>query len=181
MKPFKILRQIFQILSIALFLTSFVMCAIELESNAEFFTMVLSFVGLSTLATVGTFLLSATNDTAKRVGHGFVISSFVLGLTVAIMFIEASSAAILMLVSVILLALYYLCVLIVSIMQRSSKNIESPEDDIRIVHVKEWKKIMDEGIITKEEYEVKRCQILGIKHEPEEKKEEPKGENDLVA
>ena len=49
-------------------------------------------------------------------------------------------------------------------MKKSGSDAESPNEDIRIIRIREWKQIMDEGIITKEEFESKRCQILGIKN-----------------
>ncbi len=173
MKTFKITRFILQIVAIGLFLGSLVICGIDNSSagNVVYMAAVTAYVGIFALATVGTFLLSSSADTPRRVGHGFVISSFSIGLTVAISAIENSSAAILMLVAVIALAFYYFCCLIIMIMQKSFPHAESPNDDIRIVHVKEWKKIMEEGIISEEEYEAKRCQILGIK--PQSDKEKP--------
>ncbi len=171
MKPFKILRLIFQALCISLFLASFVICGIDIEYNALFLASLIANIGIGTIATVGVFLLSATSDTAKRIGHGFTLSSFALGLTFALQTLAAgSSAAILMLVAVIMLALYYTCVLVIHIMQRNTGTIENPDDDIRIVRVREWKKLMEEGIISEEEYEVKRCQILGFKSDDKKKK-----------
>ncbi len=170
MKVFKILKQIFQICATALFLASIVICAIDMESagNAVYLTAMLAAVGCVVVGTVGMFLLSSPHDTVNRIGHAFALSAFTIGLTYALVNIEASTAAILMLVAAVMLALYYLCILILKIMRKSSPDAESPNDDIRIVHVKEWKKIMEEGIISPEEYEAKRCQILGI-----EKKDDP--------
>lgn len=170
MKVFKILSRIFQICAAVLFLASLVVCGIMPEELPYMTTMV-AFVGVFALGVVGIFLLSAQSDVAKRIGHGFVISSFGIGLTAAIgnMTIvvdgeeTTSIAAILMLVAAILLAFYYLCELVVSIIRRSGSYVESPDEDVRITRVKEWKSLMEEGIISEEEYEEKRCQILGIK------------------
>lgn len=172
MKTFKILRLVFQALCISLFLASFVMCGIDIEYNAVFLATLITNIGIATIAAVGVFLLSATSDTARRIGNGFTVSSFALGLTFAIQsLVTGSSAAVLMLVAVIMLALYYMCVLTINIMQRTSGTIENPDDDIRIVRVREWKKLMEEGIISGEEYETKRCQILGLKSDDKKKKE----------
>ncbi len=175
MKPFKIVKLILQICSITLFLGSFLVGGIDTESadNAAFINLLLaSLSGIFVFAAVGTFLLNAPADAAKRIGHGLTISSYVLGLGVAFSYLENASAAIMMLVAAILLLLYYLCALIVKIMQKSFSEAESPNDDIRIVRVKEWKRIMEDGIISREEYEAKRCQILGIKPKAEKETED---------
>ena len=192
MKPFKILRLIFQVCAAALFLATLVIVALDgptstasdvettaaplattkgAIANLSFLSFLIGFVGTFALATVGIFLVSSPQDTASRVGHGFVISSYAIGLAAALMYIENSTAAIVMLIAVIALALYYLCILILKIMQKGYAETKSPNEDIRIVHVKEWKKVMEEGIISPEEYEEKRCQILGIKPKKEEAKE----------
>ena len=165
MKTFKILGKVFLIAAAALFLASLVICAVDLQSpdNPAFLAFVNGYMGLFALATVGTFLLTASSEVAQKVGHGLVISSYVIGLTAAITFIEGSSAAMLMLVAAVLLAFYYLCRLVLFVTCKSVEEPESPNDDIRIVHVKEWKEIMDQGIISPGEFEEKRCQILGIK------------------
>ncbi len=188
MKPFKILKLIFQAASTAAFLASLVFCALDVSVvNTAFLSFMTSYGLFFALAAIGTFLVSATSDVANRIGHGMLISSYAVGLTASLMYIggvesgtqtaakaaeEVPTAAVIMLVAAVLLALYYLCNLILKIMQKNSEGFEAPEDDIRIVHVREWKKIMEEGIISPEEYEVKRCQILGIKSQ--EKKPEPR-------
>ena len=171
MKPFKIVKLIMQIGALALFLASLIVCGVDVETqaNATFMTMLAGFIGVFTLAAVGIFLLNASADAPRLVGHGLTLSSYTIGLTAAITYLNDSTAAIVMLVAVILLALYYLFTLIVWIMQKSCASAESPDDDVRIVRVKEWKKIMEEGIISQEEYEAKRCQILGIKMQPDKK------------
>lgn len=172
MKIFKILSKIFLICAVTLFLASFVICSVDLESqgNVTYMASIGSYTGLLALGTVGAFLLSASNGTAQKVGHGLILSSFAMGLTVALLLLETSSGAILMLVAVIALAVHYLFELILSILKKSGTEVESPEEDVRISRVKEWKAVLDEGIITPEEYEEKRCQILGIKRDKKESK-----------
>ena len=164
MKTFKILRQIFQILAVAMFVLSVVICGIDnTTENAAFLTTLTLYGSVVIFAVVGAFLTSASSDVARRIGHGLVLPSFAVGLTVALLYMEDSSAAIIMLVAAILLALYYLWALVLKITQKNGLQIDSPNEDTRIVRVKEWKQIMDEGIISPEEFEEKRCQILGLK------------------
>lgn len=169
MNIFKILKKVFQSLAAVLFLLSIVICGIVKDdktgalAETAFLTMITAYVGIYVLALVGIFLISATSDTAQKVGHGMTISTFAIGLLIALMNIEDSMAAIIMIIAVIMLALYYLCALVIFIMRKSAGETDDPNEDARIIHIREWKKIMDEGIITQEEFEEKRCHILGIK------------------
>lgn len=163
MKTFKILRQIFQILAVAMFVLSIVMCGIDnTTENTAFLTTLTLYGSVVIFAVVGAFLTSAPSDIARRIGHGLLIPSFAVGLTVALLYLDGT-AAIVMLVAAILLALYYLWALVIRILQKNGSQVDSPYEDIRIVRVKEWKQIMEEGIISPEEYEEKRCQLLGLK------------------
>lgn len=165
MKVFKILQKIFMVVALAAFLASFIIAAVNLEGDAAYLAVVSANVGVFAAAAVGVFLLSSSNDVAKRVGHGLTLAAFAAGLALAIMtFGEYSIAPILVIVAVAALALYYLSVLIIFIMKKSSPDsIENPNDDARVVCIREWKHIMEEGIISPEEYEEKRQQILGLK------------------
>ncbi len=171
MKVFKILKTVFQSAAAGLFLLSVVLCGVMAEEPAEaaYFTMISAIIGVCAWALVGIFLISAANGTAQKIGHGLTVSAYAVGLTVALLNIEFSTCAVIMLIAVIMLALYYLCTLVMEIMKRSFPCEEDPNEDVRIVRIREWKKIMEEGIISAEEYEKKRCEILGIK--PEEKSE----------
>lgn len=167
MKVFKILCKIFQICATVMFLASLVICGITASDSlgdTAFLTEMVSFTGVFVLGTVGMFLLCAKSDTARRVGHGLVVSSFATGLMAGILFIDESTAAILMIVAVVLLLFYYICRLVLFIFGKDNDD-NDPQEDIRIRRVREWKSIMDEGIISAEEYEEKRCHILGIKKE----------------
>lgn len=173
MKPIKIAKLVAQIASAALFLTSILLCAIDVTSaNTAFLALITAYGSIVVFAVVGAFLITSASDISRRIGHGLVISSYAVGLTAAISLIEDSSAAIVMLIAAIMLALYYLCVLLMVIMQKDYPLSDDPAADPRIVHLKEWKKLMEDGIISAEEYEGKRCKILGI--EPKKKNEETK-------
>lgn len=175
MKPFKIVKLIMQICSLTLFLASLIVCAADVsEQNTAFIALMTGFVGVLAFAAVGIFLLNASANTPRLVGHGLVLSSYTVGLTAAIMCLENSSAAIVMLIAVIFLALYYLFSLIVKVIQKNSAPVENPDEDLRIAHIREWKKIMEEGIISPEEYETKRCQLLGIKSQANKDAEKKK-------
>lgn len=181
MKVFKILKVVFLVLALTLFLASFVLCGIRagttIDEDAEastnesiaadtsFMAALTTYVGLFAMAAVGVLLMSANGDTAKRVGHGLTISSFAVGLAVALTFINAHSvAAVFMLIAAVLLVLQYICMFVIYVIKKNSPDAaEDPNEDVRVVRIREWKHIMEEGIISPEEYEEKRVQILGIK------------------
>lgn len=171
MKVLKILKTVFLACSAVLFIFSFVLCGamaaypVAYPAEASYFTILSALISVCVWALVGIFLLSATNGIAQKVGHGLTISAYSVGLTVSLFSIRFSSCAIITLVSVILLAFYYLCILIFAIIKRSFPTECEVEEDVRIKRIREWKKVMEEGIITPEEYEEKRCKILGIKTE----------------
>ncbi len=173
MKLFKILRSTFLVLAMILFLASLVVCGVNVEGDALFFATISAYVGLYALATVGVFLMTSANDTAKRVGHALAISSFTIGLAISLMFVTSYSvAAVIMLISVVLMALQYLCMFVLAVMKKHSPDAtENPNEDIRVIRVREWKHIMEEGIISAEEYEQKRTQILGISAPSEPEKD----------
>ncbi len=173
MKIFKVLQKIFIFVALGLFLASLVAAAADLEYEAAYVTTGLSMFGVFVLAAVGVFLLFSNNDTAKKVGHGLVISSYAIGLALAIMTMteQIQIASVLVIIAAIALALYYLCALVIYIMKKSEPaSIDNPEEDVRIVRIREWKRIMEEGIISAEEYEEKRQQILDIKTKSKELK-----------
>ena len=116
------------------------------------------------------FMTACKNDAVKKIGHGFAIASYTIGLAYALPNLEDSVGALFTLFAFVALVAYYLCLLVIVIMNRGIPDSIDPREDVRIIRVKEWKQILDEGIITEEEYEEKRSQILGIKSK-EAKKE----------
>lgn len=68
-----------------------------------------------------------------------------------------------MLIAGAFLVLHYAFLIANIILNRNCTVTENPNEDIRIIRVKEWKQLVDDGIISEAEYEEKRMQILGIK------------------
>ena len=157
MKTFKILSKICRATAAALFAGSVLICAIvNNEKELAFMAVV---IGLLMSATVGVFMTACKNDAVKKIGHGFAIASYTIGLAYALPNLEDSVGALFTLFAFVA----YLCLLVIVIMNRGIPDSIDPREDVRIIRVKEWKQILDEGIITEEEYEEKRSQILGIK------------------
>ena len=123
---------------------------------------------LLVLLLVGAFLRYSKNDAAWRVGEGLLIVSFVTLLGVALATLAVSDmpglTVILALVAGIIYAADAIVRFIIFIVRivRPECASQNPDTDERIQNVLKWKKLADDGIITKEEYEEKRVKILGL-------------------
>ncbi|MDE6676899.1 MAG: SHOCT domain-containing protein [Clostridia bacterium] len=175
MKALKVLSKVFQSLAAVLFVVSIVVgCALSEDNQTDqtYITLILTQIGLVACALVGILLTWAKGDTAKKVGHGLALAAYAMGLAFSVWMLtyeddDTSIGAVLMIVAVAMLAAYYLCKLIGVIMNKGLPYVEDPSQDSRIIRIKEWKHLMEEGIISEEEYEEKRVKILGIKSKPE--------------
>lgn len=169
-KVFKIIGIIMLSAAVVLFACGIVIPgAMADEEGSIFLALIMATVGMVAGAVVGAFLMYAKNDTAKRVGHGLTIASFVMGLSYGLLARDGSLGAIMMIIGAVFLLLHYIALLVVAIMKRGANEIENPVEDIRIIRIKEWKQLLDEGIISKDEFEEKRVQILGLKAKPQSK------------
>ena len=185
-KILTIISKVVLALAVIAFALSMIIPGITKDAlDASYMVLVFANVSMIICATVGSILTAANSDTARRVGHGMIIAAFVAGLSIALMLVDkaadgatlspfaavtddeektvSSTSAIIMIVAAALLAVYYIFQFVVLILNKASKEAGSPYEDSKIIRVKEWKQLLDEGIITKEEYEEKRVAILGIK------------------
>ena len=127
---------------------------------------------------VGALLVYAPNKVASFIGEGFVAAIMVLMFSFAIVFLgkePVGFSALLALVAPLLYALAellrfvaYIVKLVVPSYAAESNN---PDNDIRIQNVIKWKNLMEQGIITEEEYSEKRAEILKLRKEQNAKKE----------
>lgn len=181
MKKFKIVSNVMIVVAVSLFVLGIILSVVSTEAQETIFLALIEANALLIAgAGIGAFLLLAKNDTAKKVGAGLLVVGFATGLICALGTLNAISqanlalgedaeetigtsiGAIIMIVSTALLLLHYAFLLVAHILNKG-RAIENPCDDIRIVQIKEWKQLMEEEIITKEEFEEKRVQLLGIK------------------
>ena len=184
-KILSIISKVMLALAVVAFAVSIIIPGITKDAlDSSFMVMLYLNISIVICATVGSTLTSAKSDTARRVGHGMLIAAFVAGFAIALMFVGnetggssfspfaaaadgeaetvSSTSAILMIVAAALLAVYYIFQFVILILSKGSKE-GSPYEDSKIIRIKEWKQLLDEGIITKDEYEEKRVSILGIK------------------
>lgn len=163
-KAFKIVSTVMLIIAMVAFGVSIVLPGmIGDKSELAFFSLIMVNAGIVVFVMVGAFLTMSKNNTANKVGHGLLIAGFIIGFADALMSIEEGCSCIVMVVAVGFLALHYIFELVVSILNKGSKTITNPDEDARIIQIKAWKQLMEEGIISAEEYEEKRIAILDIK------------------
>ena len=184
-KALKITSIIILIIAALLFAASVVLPAATTDNKLDAAFLILVQLNSIVLAGagIGIALMFAKNDTAKKIGNGLTIASFVTGLLCAVSImaeygemaddatndVEVSIGAILMIVAVVFLVIHYAFLVAYYVINKSSAGIATPSDDVRIVRVREWKKLLEEGIINQEEFEEKRVQILGIKPKDDNK------------
>ena len=179
MKAFKITSKILLIVAAVLFVASLILPATSTENELDSAYMVLVQLNSIIIASagVGIFLMFAKNDTAKKIGNGLTVAAFVAGMFCAVSIMTAMGemakeeladpvkvpvGAVLMIVAAVLLVAHYAFAIASYIVSKNGANV-NPAEDARIKCVKEWKQLETEGIITKEEFEEKRVQILGLK------------------
>lgn len=127
-----------------------------------------SAVASSTVAAfgfVGFFLFTCKNDIARKVGYGLTTGAMIILLVCILPLIGQSSSPIVVvgLISFVFFGIYLLLKLIEQFMNKDFGPMNSQETYSRIQVILEWKKLLDDGIITKEEFEQKRIETLKIK------------------
>lgn len=190
MKKFKIVSNVMVILAATLFGLGVVVSVLAASpEEAIFLALVQLNATIFACAGIGVFLMFAKNDAARKTGNGLTVVAFLTGLVCALITLltvaEAnddvsadavatpyetgvSIGAIFVIVAVVFLLLRYAFLLVDYLVNRNSAETGSPNDDVRIVRVREWKQLMEEGIITEEEFEEKRVELLGLKPKIEE-------------
>ena len=176
MKKFRLVSNIMTIVAISLFMLSIVLSAISTSlMDAALLALIEVNLILIACAGIGVFLMFAKNETARKLGNGMTVVGFLTGLVCALGIVAAigeeddiSIGAIVLIVSFVVFVLHYAFLLVDYLLNRNSANLD-PNDDIRIVRVREWKALLEEGIISEEEYEEKRIQLLGIKSKDNKK------------
>lgn len=196
MKKFKITSTITLIGAIVLFAIGLIISAISDEAlELTFLAMVEANALILSLVGVGTFLMFSKNETARKVGHGLATTAFTVGFICAIFILahadsssvatiasgttnttskskSTSIGALIVIISAVVFVVHYAFRLVAFMLDKSNGSYDDPEKDLRVVHIKQWKQLLDDGIITENEYNEKRMRILGIKAK-DEKTAEP--------
>lgn len=167
MKVFNIIKKVILVLSFIFSGVAFVLGGIVLDQyDIAFSAALLSFV---IVGFTGFFLISAKNQIASKVGLGISTGFMLVLFYLSIASIERSVSAIMGLVAVILYVIYFL-VAFIGYLAIGGSGDNDPETDPKIKKLLGWKKLQEEGIITSEEFEEKRLEILNIKQKANDKK-----------
>ena len=177
MKAFKLTSSIMLIIAGLMLVVGIIIPATATDNTVEaaFITLVQLNAIIIACAGAGIFLMFSKNEVAKKVGNGLTVASFVAALFCAVNAMvlsgemadagvddaEISIGAVIVIIAAVFLLLHYAFLIANAIVSKNSANI-NPSDDIRIERIREWKKLLDEGIISQEEYEEKRSQILQL-------------------
>lgn len=144
-------------------------------SILAFFTLGAGFVLL--LLLVGAVLKFCKGETPSRVGESLVLTAVVVVFVIALVLLVESIksdatplSAIIGLVGGIAYICYVLvkAVIVIIGLVKPEAAVDSPSTDSKIQAVLQWKELMDQNIISKEEFEKKRVSILGL-DKPEKK------------
>ena len=167
MRKFKIVSTVMLIVAVALYaLSIFIPAVSEATLDATWLGLIEVNAIIMAAAVVGAFLKGTSSDSARKVGNGLLVVGFLVGLTCAVSLLaveadEPSLGAIFMLVATVVLVLHYAFLLVAKLLGKNASD--DPNEDVRIVRIKEWKQLKEEGLITEEEFEEKRIAILGLK------------------
>lgn len=179
MKKFKFVSDVMLVVAaVALGLSLLIAGVSEEKGDAAFLTLMQLNAGLIGVCFVGVFLAFAKNSNVRILGNGMGVVSFGVSLNCAITTMaalsssnatvtdpalqETSIGAIIVIVAAAFLLARYAFLLVDYLVNKDSAE-ESPNENVKVKRVKEWKQLLDEGIITEAEFEEKRTQILGIK------------------
>ena len=114
------------------------------------------------LLAVGLGSAAYLNPKFHKVGIWVTLVTYVTVLAISLVPMTGTNVGISCIVALIGAIVYFVCLLLNAIGCLIPKTC-SPDNDPRIQAVLKWKELADQGIISKEEFEEKRCAILGIK------------------
>ena len=179
MKTIKRLETIFLILVASLLSVSLIFSVFD-HTSAQFLTVLLGFTGSFAVFGVAAILFVAIvlhhhkNKIVRNVADVVVAACMLPVLTAAIYgvaYIGSGAAIILSLVASILYVLASIVKLIGHIVIKAKPDINDeldPENDEKIVCIIKWKRLLEKGIITEEEFQAKRTAILEFGEKKEE-------------
>lgn len=162
MKVYRIIEQVVLILSFVFFGLTCLLGAITLEMGDVYISKEVLTIAMSGFAFVGFFLFNNKNEVAKKVGFGLTTGGMIYLAYISISLLSDSTPSIIGLVGLILFVIYLMLKLIEKIISKDV-DVVYPEQDKKIQAVLAWKKLLEEGIISKEEFEKKRVEILKLK------------------
>ena len=167
MKGLKISSKVLLIVSVALVGLGLLIAAMtDNELDNQLYVLFQAYLIVLLGLGIGAFLMFANNDVAKKIGSGFVAVAMLFSFINSVLILKAGSelvaktavSAVFIVIAVLSYIAHYILVLIAMFVDKAN-NLGG---DVRVKQIKEWKALMDDGIITPEEFQEKRNQILGL-------------------
>lgn len=191
MKALKIIKDVLLAIAIVLYVTAIVVSVTQTikyyNSSSSYYSMILSIISSSTttivLLFVGVFLAFSKNDTGKKIGNGLLLGAFTMIFIFAILSIASANNtgsstssktkipttdAVISLIAYAVILLHYLLSVIMHLLKQTDTKKTELTNNIALI--KEWKSLLDENIITPEEFDKKKSEILGLGNEQNENK-----------
>lgn len=172
MKALKIIKDILLAIAVVLYVSALIASIATIKNSANssiLTTLVYNSNTVTLLPILGIFLTYAKNDAAKRVGNGLLLGSFTLNLIYAILAIMSALdsttpqtivAPILIIIACFVILLHYLFVFICYTKNQNAPKTSNNSNNIALL--REWKSLLDENIITNEEFTQKKSELLEL-------------------
>ena len=128
-----------------------------------------SMLGLSTTLLVGALFYFNRNQVVRAIGIALTTAAMLTFVYAALAVEYMGAEALVAIVAGVLYLVSNGCRLLGVIVNRAKPSLEEgfdPESDQKIVYITKWKRLLDKGIITEEEFQAKRTAILSF-DEPE--------------
>lgn len=177
MKALKIIEKVFFICAIAVVLSVFIISSISTSVSKDgsvvtystnvlivsnyYFALGGGFLAL--ILCVGAFLYFVDAKVARLIGTGCLVAAYACLFGMAINYLSKDTTFVLALVSSILFVCSLLVRFIIWIAIRVKPDIDKEDDPSRnpkVAAILEWKSLLEQDIITKEEFEEKRKAII---------------------
>jgi uncharacterized membrane protein len=178
MKTIKLLERIFLILvvcaiAIGLIIAPFDGMSGTLLTLVVSYSGVLSMFGVFATLLVGIVLHHHKNKTTRYVADVLILAAMIPVIATAIYGIayEGGGFAVLLLVSTICYAVASVIKLIGYVVVKAKPDMTSeldPENDQKVIYILKWKRLLERGVITEEEFQAKRKAILEFGEEVKE-------------
>lgn len=176
MKKLRIAKLITWILALVFYFVTIIVFWIESFTIFAMLIYFLSSCSCVAFAAVGIVLLQSLQTTPRKIGHVATVFSILSTMGFACLMAEKTEYfAMLICSAVCLMASYVLCVLEIvqskmgnpvtnKAFRAANKKVASmlASDTERIARIREWKQLLDEGILTPEEFAEKKTEILGM-------------------
>lgn len=176
MKAIRFLERLFLVLAVVFAALAGLLAVMNTEEPYFYASLAIlggtgAMLGLTVVLLIGALLYFNKNQVVRAIGVGLTTAAMLVFVYAAIgssgEYME--TAALVALLAGVLYLISNGCRLLGAIVNRAKPSLEEgfdPESDQKIVYITKWKRLLDKGIITDEEFQAKRAAILSF-DEPE--------------